>query len=164
MSDSFQRLETRKAPAATSKTRLPPTGSNSNSRSREAVPRALARNPGSSQKRLNSGVNAHRYSTGSFNSNKQVNEDTLNVVRNSFDNQAISELRNFIQNSDKKTESYCSIQLTSAFNQPKGKREQSNGHGGAAHGLTANDSQHQIVVQVHNGSALKQNIASPAAQ
>ena len=34
------------------------------------------------------------------------------TVRNSFDNQAMNELKNFIQNSDKKNESFCSIQVS----------------------------------------------------
>lgn len=39
-----------------------------------------------------------------------------NTVRNSYDNQAINELRNFIQNSDKKNESFCSIQVSTCKN------------------------------------------------
>ena len=39
-------------------------------------------------------------------------DESSGIVRNSFDNQAINELRNFIQNSDKKNESFCSIQVS----------------------------------------------------
>ena len=43
-----------------------------------------------------------------------MTEDALNAVRSSVDvdHQAINELRNFIQNSGKKGESFCSIKVT----------------------------------------------------
>ena len=61
---------------------------------------------------------AVRQSTGSINSR---GEDGLNagILRNSIDNQAIYELKNFIQNSDKKNESFCSIHVTNALNEKR---------------------------------------------
>jgi len=49
-------------------------------------------------------------STESFGSATENNESIpAALIRNSIDNQAINELRNFIQNSDKKSQGYCSI-------------------------------------------------------
>ena len=57
-------------------------------------------------------------SVGSM-ANMAACEETLNInlVRNSFDNQAINQLRDFIQNSDRKKDKYCSIQFTNGVNE-----------------------------------------------